>query len=88
MGSDAGGAERSAQASVLSAVGLTLLGTTCCALPIALVAIGAGGAMASLVSAVPWLSPLAEYKAVTFSATALLLGFGLVGLAMRRRVRA
>jgi hypothetical protein len=60
---------------VFSALGLSLLGTTCCALPIALVAVGAGSAVASLVSAAPWLMPLAEYKAVTFSATALLLGY-------------
>ncbi len=64
-----------AVASVLSDLGLSLLGTTCCALPIALVALGAGGAMASLASAAPWLVTLSEYKAATFSATGLVLGY-------------
>ncbi len=64
-----------AGASVLSALGLSLLGTTCCALPIALVALGAGGSLASLVSAAPWLVTLSEYKAATFSATGLVLGY-------------
>ena len=64
-----------AGASVLSALGLSLLGTTCCALPIALVALGAGGSVASLVSAAPWLVTLSEYKAATFSATGLVLGY-------------
>ncbi len=64
-----------AGASVLSALGLSLLGTTCCALPIALVALGAGSAMASLASAAPWLVTLSEYKAATFSATGLVLGY-------------
>ena len=64
-----------AGASVLSALGLSLLGTTCCALPIALVALGAGGAMASLASAAPWLVTLSEYKAATFSVTGLVLGY-------------
>ncbi len=64
-----------AGASVLSALGLSVLGTTCCALPIALVALGAGGAVASLASAAPWLVTLSEYKAATFSATGLVLGY-------------
>ena len=64
-----------AGASVLSALGLSLLGSTCCALPIALVALGAGGAMASLASAAPWLVTLSEYKVATFSATGLVLGY-------------
>ncbi len=64
-----------AGASVLSALGLSLLGTTCCALPIALVALGAGSAMASLASAAPWLVTLSEYKAATFSATGVVLGY-------------
>ncbi len=64
-----------AGASVLSALGLSLLGTTCCALPIALVALGAGGAAASLASTAPWLVTLSEYKAATFSATGLVLGY-------------
>ncbi len=66
---------RSAGASVFSAVGLTLLGTTCCALPIALVALGAGGAVASMASSLPWLVALSKYKLATFSFTAVALGY-------------
>ena len=61
--------------SVFSALGLSLLGTTCCALPIALVALGAGGAVASLASSMPWLVALSEYKAATFSVTAVVLAY-------------
>ena len=61
--------------SVLSGLGLALVGTTCCALPIVLVTLGAGGAVASLVSALPWLAPLSKYKAVVFGLTALALGY-------------
>ena len=68
-------AERGAGASVFSAVGLTLLGTTCCALPITLVALGAGGAVASMASSLPWLAALSEYKSATFSFTGLALGY-------------
>ncbi len=68
-------AERGAGASVFSAVGLTLLGTTCCALPITLVALGAGGAVASMASALPWLVALSEYKLATFGVTAAVLGY-------------
>ena len=52
--------QRGAGASVFSALGLTLLGTTCCALPITLIALGAGGAVASVTSALPWLVALSE----------------------------
>ncbi len=75
MENEAERAERSAGASVFSAVGLTLLGTTCCALPIALVALGAGGAVASMASSLPWLVALSEYKLATFGFTALVLGY-------------
>ncbi len=64
---------RDVDSSVVSALGLSLLGTTCCALPIALVTLGAGGAVASLASAAPWLVTLSEYKAATFGVTALAL---------------
>jgi len=64
-----------AGASVVSAVGLTLLGTTCCALPMTLVALGAGGAVASMASSLPWLVALSEYKLATFCFTALALGY-------------
>ena len=67
--------ERGAGASVLSAAGLTLLGTTCCALPITLVALGAGGAVASVASSLPWLAALSEYKVATFGVTAVALGY-------------
>ena len=68
-------AEGGAGTSVASAVGLTLLGTTCCALPILLVALGAGGAVASMASALPWLVALSEYKLATFGFTAAALGY-------------
>ncbi len=75
MGYEAGVTDRSSGASVYSAVGLTLLGTTCCALPITLVALGAGGAVASMASSLPWLVALSEYKLATFAFTALALGY-------------
>ena len=75
MKSEVESAGRSAGASVLSAVGLTLLGTACCALPIAVVALGAGGAVASMASSLPWLAALSEYKLVTFGFTAVALGY-------------
>jgi mercuric ion transport protein len=59
--------------SVAGSVGLALLGTTCCALPILLVALGAGGAVAAMVSAMPWLVPLSQYKYLTFGLTAVVL---------------
>lgn len=61
--------------STFSVAGLALLGTTCCALPITLVALGAGGAMASLASSAPWLVGLSAYKEWTFGLTALALGY-------------
>lgn len=59
--------------SLAGGVGLAVLGATCCALPIVLVALGLGGAVASLVSALPVLAWLSQYKAVTFTVTALVL---------------
>ncbi len=61
--------------AVTGGAGLALLGTTCCALPMVLVALGLGGVVASTVSALPFLVVLSQYKAVTFSATALVLGY-------------
>lgn len=61
--------------STYSAFGLSVLATTCCALPAALVALGAGGAVASLASSAPWLIALSQYKAWTFAFTAAALGF-------------
>ena len=46
----------------------------CCALPALLVALGAGAALSSLVSAVPQLVWLSEHKEVLFVAVAGLLG--------------
>lgn len=66
---------RETNASLFSAVGLTALGTTCCALPITLVALGAGGAVASMASAAPWLIWLSQYKAWTFALTAAALAW-------------
>jgi len=55
--------------------GLALLGTTCCALPIALVSLGLGSAAASMASALPVLGWLSKYNAITFTLTAILLGY-------------
>ena len=62
-------------ASIATGTGLAVLSTTCCALPIVLITLGMGGVMASLVSVFPWLVPLSKYKAITFTVTALLLGY-------------
>ena len=61
-------------ASVLSlfASGSTLV---CCALPALLVALGAGAALSTLVSAVPQLVWLSEHKAEVFSAASVMLEF-------------
>ena len=61
--------------SLIGGAGLALLGTTCCALPIALVALGMGGAVASMMSIAPWLVTLSQYKLVTFTATGLVIGY-------------
>ena len=45
----------------------------CCALPILLVSLGMGAVVASLASNVPFLITLSQYKAWTFSITALIL---------------
>ncbi len=57
----------------VSALSLSVLGATCCALPAALVALGAGGAVASMASSAPWLIWLSQYKAWTFAGTAAVL---------------
>ena len=62
-------------ARVGSAFGLAALGTTCCALPATLVALGAGSSVASLMSVAPWLATISAYKEVTFALTAALLGY-------------
>jgi len=45
----------------------------CCALPILLVSLGMGAVVASLASSVPFLITLSQYKAWTFSMTAIIL---------------
>lgn len=62
-------------ASLLSGFGLALLGTTCCALPIVFVTLGMGSVVASAISVVPGLAWLSQYKAITFSITALILTY-------------
>lgn len=66
--------------SLLGGFGLALVGTTCCALPILLVTLGMGSAVASLVSTLPWLVTLSKYKAVTFTITALILAYSFLRL--------
>ncbi|MFN0162794.1 MAG: hypothetical protein ACKVQQ_16300 [Burkholderiales bacterium] len=46
----------------------------CCALPAALVALGAGAAFASLLGAIPQLLWLSEHKEALFAVAAVLLG--------------
>ncbi len=55
--------------SLFTSVG-TLL---CCALPALLVTLGAGAALAGLVSSAPWLVALSKYKLWTFSIAGILL---------------
>ncbi|MDT8321734.1 MAG: hypothetical protein RQ826_14535 [Xanthomonadales bacterium] len=61
--------------SLAGGFGLALLGTTCCALPIVLVTLGMGSVVASIVSALPVLAWLSQYKAATFSVTGLVLAY-------------
>ena len=60
----------------------TSIGTLlCCALPALFVTIGAGAALAGLVSTAPWLVTLSKYKIWTFSISGiaiLLAGFSLL----------
>jgi hypothetical protein len=46
----------------------------CCALPALFVTLGAGAALAGLVSAAPWLVALSQHKAWLFGLSGLLLG--------------
>ena len=59
--------------SLISGLGLAIIGTTCCALPIVLVALGLGSAVASMGAVMPWLTTLSQYKVITFSLTAAVL---------------
>jgi hypothetical protein len=52
----------------------TSVGTlVCCALPALFVTLGAGAALAGLVSAVPWLVALSKYKAWTFGISGVMI---------------
>lgn len=61
----------------LGAASLSLLASTstllCCALPALFVALGAGAALAGLVSAAPWVVWLSAHKALTFGTAGVLL---------------
>jgi hypothetical protein len=57
----------------------------CCVLPALLVAIGAGAALAGLVTAFPQLIWLSEHKALVFGVAALALGVSGVALWVGRR---
>lgn len=46
---------------------------TCCALPILLVSVGLGAAVASMASAAPWLITLSLYKGWVFAASGVLI---------------
>ena len=48
----------------------------CCALPILLVSLGLGAAVAGMVGAAPWLVTLSQHKAWLFVGTAVLLAAG------------
>lgn len=69
-------------ASALLASSATLL---CCVLPAVLVALGAGAALAGLVTAVPQLIWLSEHKPWVFTIAGILLGFSGVSLWAGRR---
>ena len=63
----------------------TSIGTLlCCALPALLVTLGAGAALAGLVSSAPWLVALSKYKAWTFGLSGALI---LIAGIMRRSTR-
>ena len=56
---------------------ISLLGSLstllCCALPALLVMLGMGAVMAGLVSTLPWLTVLSEYKVITFTVAVVVL---------------
>jgi hypothetical protein len=70
------------------AIGALLASSTtlvCCVLPAVLVAIGAGAALAGLVTAVPQLIWLSEHKALVFSVAGALLAISGAALWVGRR---
>lgn len=67
--------------AVAGSAALLLAGGTllCCALPIVLVSLGLGTAVAAMTSSMPWLIALSHYKAWMFAASAAaLLGSGVL----------
>ncbi|WP_225444286.1 hypothetical protein [Pseudomarimonas arenosa] len=64
---------------------LSLSTLLCCALPLLLVALGFGSAVAALTSSAPWLVTLSQYKVWTFGVAAGVLG--LAGYMLYRRGR-
>jgi len=81
-------ANPSAPAGRHMAIGLSVLASfstlTCCALPALFVSLGAGAALASLVSTLPFLVTLSEHKAEVFTMAILMLGLA-AGLQWRAR---
>lgn len=63
--------------TILSSLSLfTSVGTlVCCALPALFVTLGAGAALAGLVSSAPWLVELSIYKECTFGISAIMILF-------------
>jgi uncharacterized iron-regulated membrane protein len=59
----------------------------CCVLPVVLVAIGAGAALASLVTAVPQLIWLSEHKPLVFGLASALLAISGAALWLGRRAQ-
>lgn len=52
----------------------TSIGTLlCCALPALLVTLGMGAALAGVVSTVPWITAVSEYKALVFAGAGIML---------------
>lgn len=60
--------------ALVAATPVAVLGTlVCCALPITLVALGAGTVVASVVASAPWLTALSRYKVIVFVVAGLFL---------------
>ena len=76
VGSDAGAVQRQGLASAWLALLASSSTLVCCALPALLVALGAGAALSTLVSAVPQLVWISEHKTPVFIAAAVLMGVG------------
>lgn len=60
--------------SLFTSVG-TLL---CCALPALLVTLGMGAAMAGLVTNIPWITALSDYKPIVFAVSGIMLALATV----------